>query len=250
MSLVMSDVRAGYGLREILGGIDLTVPPGAIVAVIGRSGSGKSTLLQVAAGLLTPSAGEVKREARIACVFQEPRLLPWRRVRDNAAFGLKCLGLNRRERRRRAEAMLTRLGLADAMDVWPAELSGGMRQRVALARAFLVEPKLLVLDEPFSALDPGLRFELLAMLRTELAGDCAVLMVTHDIAEAATVADRIIVLDREPARIALDHTLGRARQPRSPREAHHIAAQLFADRRVAAAFALQSPSNVVSLKVS
>ncbi|PWB62253.1 MAG: hypothetical protein C3F17_11525 [Bradyrhizobiaceae bacterium] len=251
MSLAMTGIRAAYGLREILGGIDLAVPGGTIVAVIGRSGSGKSTLLQVAAGLLAPTAGEVAQEDRIACVFQEPRLLPWRRVVDNAGFGLKCLGVGRRERRRRAAAMLARLGLGDVLDAWPAELSGGMRQRVALARAFLVEPRLLVLDEPFSALDPGLRFELLAILRSELSSDCAVLMVTHDIAEAATVADRIVVLDGEPATVTLAHPLGRARQPRAPHEAHQIAAQLFADRRVAAAFALQAcAADIVPLRAS
>ncbi|MCC6948418.1 MAG: ABC transporter ATP-binding protein [Bradyrhizobiaceae bacterium] len=251
MSLQMSGIHAAYGLREVLAGIDLSIPAGSITAVIGRSGSGKSTLLQVAAGLLAPQAGEVACDGRLACVFQDARLLPWCRARDNAAFGLKCLGVARRERRERAAAMLTRLGLADAVDCWPAELSGGMRQRVALARAFLVAPRVLLLDEPFSALDPGLRLELLSMLRTELACNCAVLMVTHDVSEAATIADRIVVLDGQPASIVVEHDLGRPVRPRSLPEAHWIAARLFADQKVAAAFAIDSaPSNVVSLKVS
>lgn len=253
MSLALRDIRAGYGPREILGGITLAVRPGDVAAVLGRSGSGKSTLLQVAAGLLAPASGEIDRPRRLAYVFQEPRLLPWRRVLDNAAFGLKCLGIGRRERRRRAAAMLGRLGLGDVAAHWPAELSGGMRQRVALARALLVEPGLLLLDEPFSALDPGLRQELLTILRTELSRDCAVVLVTHDVAEAATVADRLVVLDGEPARVVVDRRLPRAARLRPLDDALRIAADLFADRAVATAFAVATrpvPSNIVPLKVS
>jgi NitT/TauT family transport system ATP-binding protein len=253
MSVAFDKVHAGYGPREVLGGVSLAVRSGEIVALLGRSGSGKSTLLQVAAGLLAATNGRVERDARLACVFQEPRLLPWRSVLDNAAFGLKCRGVGRRERRRRADAMLARLGMADSAAAWPAELSGGMRQRVALARAFLVNPRLLLLDEPFSSLDPGLRQELLAMLRLELHRDCAVLLVTHDVTEAAAVADRIFVLDHDPARIVVDRSLPRATSLRSLPEALRIAADLFAEDAVAAAFAVDdSPqsANVVPLRAA
>lgn len=253
MSLLFDEVRAGYGPREVLAGISLAVRPGEIVALLGRSGSGKSTLLQVAAGLLTPTSGGVERNEQLAYVFQEPRLLPWRSVLDNAAFGLKCRGVRRRERRRRAEAMLARLGIADSAASWPAELSGGMRQRVALARAFLVEPRLLLLDEPFSSLDPGLRQELLAMLRLELHRDCAVLFVTHDVTEAAALADRIVVLDGDPAVIVLDRSLPRAASLRPLPDALRIAADLVAEDVVAAAFAVNGRSetaNVVPLRAA
>lgn len=253
MMLALKSIVAGFGAREVLGGVDLSVKPGEVVALLGRSGSGKSTLLQVAAGLLAPSEGEVERHHRVAYVFQEPRLLPWRRVLDNAAFGLKCRGVRRNERRRRAALMLERLGLADHTTAWPSELSGGMRQRVALARAFLIEPGLLLLDEPFSALDPGLRHELLGMLRTKLTRGCAVLLVTHDVTEAATIADRIVVLDGEPARIVLDRPLIGTGALRPLPEALRIAADLFGERTVTAAFAIDPrpfDSNIVSLTVA
>ena len=251
MSLRLDGIHHAYGLRPVLEGIDLSVRDGEIVAVLGRSGVGKTTLLQIAAGLLPPSAGEVTRTGVVAAVFQEPRLLPWRRVVDNAAFALKCRGVARKERRRRALLMLDRLGLGDTADLWPSELSGGMRQRVALARAFLIEPKVLLLDEPFSSLDLGLRRELLAILSNEVGGDCAVLMITHDVVEAATIADRIVVFDGTPARIVLDHGLAGMPRLRSLPDAHRIAANLLADHRVSAAFSVDGPvafSNVVKLE--
>jgi NitT/TauT family transport system ATP-binding protein len=251
MTVTMRDVSHAYGPKPVLDAITLAVRGGEVVAVLGRSGAGKTTLLQIAAGLLRPASGEAVCGGPVAAVFQEPRLLPWRRVLDNAAFGLKCRGVARAERRARARRMLRRLQLADAADLWPAELSGGMRQRVALARAFLIEPKVLLLDEPFAALDVGLRRELLAILRTEIAADCAVLMITHDVVEAATVADRIVVLDGAPARIVVDHVLHGGPRLRPLPAAHRIAANLFADRRVAQAFGVNgeiSPANVIALE--
>jgi len=251
MTLRLCDIHRAYGLKPALGGIDLSVRAGEVVAVLGRSGAGKTTLLQIAAGLLSPSAGDILRTGTVAAVFQEPRLLPWRRVIDNAAFALKCRGIGRRERHRRALLMLERLELSDVADAWPSELSGGMRQRVALARAFLIEPRILLLDEPFTALDVGLRKELLAILSQEISGDCAVLMITHDVVEAATIADRIVVLDGSPACIVADHRLADSSQPRSLPDAHRIAANLFADPHIAVAFSVNGPpipSNVLKLE--
>ncbi len=199
---------------EVLRGLDLTIVPGEFVAIVGESGVGKSTLLRVLIGLAEPSAGAVRvntsREAGArlpptALVFQDSRLLPWRRVIDNVAFGLEWRGVPRAERTRRAQGMLDLVGLRDLAGRWPHQLSGGQRQRVSLARALAVEPDVLLMDEPFSALDSftreGLQDEL---LRIRAATDRTILFVTHDIDEAVYLADRVVVLTGRPAGIGAE----------------------------------------------
>jgi len=202
--LVWRGVSYGIGGRPIIVDLTLAVPEGGLLSLVGPSGCGKTTLLTLAAGLRCPTAGRVNVTARrVASVFQDPRLLPWRRARDNAAFGLRCLGVPRRQRRDRAQALLEDLGLAPAdADKFPAQLSGGMRQRVALARALAIEPDLLVLDEPFNALDPVLRRDLQDRVRGAVTGrGLTAVFVTHDLAEAARISDRIAVMARAPGRI-------------------------------------------------
>ncbi len=158
----------------VLSNLDLDIEPGEFLAIVGASGVGKSTLLRVIADLVAPSAGTVSVSApepgrrAVALVFQDSRLLPWRRVLDNVAFGLEKLRLARAERRRRALAALARVGLAELAARWPFQLSGGQRQRVSLARALAVEPHVLLMDEPFSALDALTR----ESLQDELARLC------------------------------------------------------------------------------
>jgi sulfonate transport system ATP-binding protein len=191
-----------------LEGISLTVAPGEILVVIGGSGCGKSTMLRAISGLDTPSQGTVSLDdtaitaprEEIGIIFQEPRLLPWLTVADNVGFGLD--GVPREERRQRVQRALARVGLADKANVWPRELSGGQAQRVAIARALVPRPQVLLLDEPFSALDAFTRADLqvhLLDLWAELKP--TLIMVTHDVEEAVVLADRIMVMCPRPGRL-------------------------------------------------
>ncbi len=186
----VSGLRRAFGARVVLDALDLTIQPGEFVALLGRSGSGKSTLLRVLAGLDAAATGEHVVRGAVGVAFQEPRLLPWKRVRANVA-----LGLDRPDRVQAADLALAEVGLADRADAWPLTLSGGEAQRVALARALVRGPDLLLLDEPFSALDALTR-----LAAHELVLDLwerrrpAVLLVTHDVDEAISLADRVLVL--------------------------------------------------------
>ncbi|ANI40456.1 ABC transporter ATP-binding protein [Mycolicibacterium vaccae] len=193
-----------YGAHHVLDDVSVRVERGRIVALIGRSGSGKSTVLRVLAGLSTDHTGERNVAGAPALAFQEPRLFPWRDVRTNVAYGLTRSRLPRAEAIARAERALADVGLGDRAGAWPLTLSGGQAQRVSLARALVAEPELLLLDEPFGALDAltrlSMRSLLLDLWREHGFG---VLLVTHDVDEAVALADRVLVL--EDGRIV--HTL-------------------------------------------
>ena len=193
---------------QALRGIDLSVAAGEAVAIIGGSGSGKSTLLRLVGGLEAATRGRVEIEGAplrgpaetVGLVFQEPRLLPWLSVAGNVAFGLD--GLPRKERDRRVGEVLTRVGLEGQGGRWPKELSGGMAQRVALARTLAARPRILLLDEPFSALDALTRASLQDhVARLWLEDRQTLLLVTHDIEEALLLADRVVILTPKPGRI-------------------------------------------------
>lgn len=190
--------------------MDLNVPGGEFLAMIGPSGCGKSTLLRIIAGLDHPTAGSISGvdPTAIAFVFQDAHLLPWRNVLRNVALPLELRGVDKPTRIERAMAAIEQVGLADAIRRYPAQLSGGMRMRASLARALVSDPKLLLLDEPFAALDEITRQQLDEQLRQLWdRRRMTVLFVTHSINEAAFLADRAIVLTRRPARIVLDHRL-------------------------------------------
>ena len=185
-----TDLRRSFDGREVLAGVDLTIHRGEFVALLGRSGSGKSTLLRAMAGLDPDFTGRLLVPERRSVVFQDHRLLPWKRVLDNVVLGLPRAGAR--------EAGLTALdevGLTDRARDWPVTLSGGEAQRAALARALVRDPELLLLDEPFGALDALTRIRMHALLR-ELCRRHrpAVLLVTHDVDEAIALADRVLVL--------------------------------------------------------
>ncbi|WP_278261757.1 ABC transporter ATP-binding protein [Nocardia sp. AG03] len=210
-----------FGERTVLDGIDLDIGTGEIVALVGRSGSGKSTLLRVLGGLDTATHGEVSVEGRPTIVFQEARLIPWQPVVRNVALG-RPKPRNRRADEKAARELLAEVGLAGRADAWPLTLSGGEAQRAALARALVAEPTLLLLDEPFGALDALTRLtmhELLLGLHDQRA--FGVLLVTHDVLEAITLADRVLVLDegRIAADVAID--LPRPRTAGSPEVADY-----------------------------
>jgi NitT/TauT family transport system ATP-binding protein len=201
-------VRRDFGGGVVaLDGIDLNVVPGEFVAILGPSGCGKSTLLRIIAGLDRPTDGvvEAQHEGRIAYVFQDPHLLPWRNVLRNAALPLEIRHVPRDVRVERAMRAIESVGLLDFARKYPAQLSGGMRMRVSLARALVTDPQLLLLDEPFAALDEITRAALDVQLRQLwLDRRMTVLFVTHSITEATLLADRAIVLTRRPGRVVLD----------------------------------------------
>jgi sulfonate transport system ATP-binding protein len=179
-----------FGPERVLSDLDLDIASGEFVALIGRSGSGKSTLLRALAGLDQQVSGELAVDGKVSIAFQEPRLVPWKRVSDNVSLGLRDP-----DPQARAAAALAEVGLADRARAWPLTLSGGEAQRASLARALVRDPSLLLLDEPFSALDALTR---IAMHRLVLSlwerHRPAVLLVTHDVDEALTLADRVLVL--------------------------------------------------------
>jgi sulfonate transport system ATP-binding protein len=201
-----------FGGNTVLDDFDLTIRPGEFVALLGRSGSGKTTLLRTLAGLDPVEHGQVEVPARIAVVFQESRLLPWKRVRDNVSLGLPGPDADAR-----AVEVLAEVGLSHRLDAWPLTVSGGEAQRVGIARALVRAPELLMLDEPFASLDALTRLRMYAMVDTlwQKRG-CAVLLVTHDVDEALTLADRAVVLDRGRIRAELPIAQDRPRRHEDP----------------------------------
>jgi sulfonate transport system ATP-binding protein len=200
--VIVEKVVRRFGERTVLDGLDLTIGDAELVVLLGPSGCGKSTLLRLLAGLDRPDGGLVEVPTRRAVVFQGDRLLPWQRVLRNVT-----LGLHGPDARTRALAALAEVGLADREQAWPKQLSGGEAQRVALARALVSEPELVLLDEPFAALDAITRLRMHDLVRALRAKhEAAMLLVTHDIDEAIALADRIVVM--RDGRIGEEHRVG------------------------------------------
>ena len=240
---------------QVIAPIDFTLTAGSIVAVLGPSGSGKSTLLRILTGLVPPSSGDVlwrgkplaEAQPRVGIVFQSFALFPWLTVTQNVEAPLVARGLEAAERRARSRRALNSVGLSGFENAYPKELSGGMKQRVGFARALAVEPEILFMDEPFSALDvltaENLRGELLELWTKRRMATEAVFLVTHNIEEAVLLADRVIVLGRNPARIRADFQIP-LQQPRDPRSQefllyvdyiYHLMTQPLAEARPLAA---------------
>jgi len=210
----------------VLDGIDLSIQTDEFVAIVGPSGCGKTTLLRIINGLITPTGGRALYRGKplngvnlgCAMVFQSFALLPWLTVRENVELGLEARGMDSEQRAKKASFFIDKVGLDGYEEAYPRELSGGMKQRVGLARAVAVEPELLLMDEPFSALDAltsvALREELLDIWRDPEIPLRTLLMVTHIIEEAVELADRVIVLSNRPAHIVKDLVVPLSR-PRS-----------------------------------
>jgi NitT/TauT family transport system ATP-binding protein len=208
--------RKGGDERQVLDGVNLQLHEGEIVGMLGRSGSGKSTLLRIIAGLIQPSSGDIRYLGQplegppegVAMVFQTFALFPWLTVMQNVEAGLEALGVEPKERRKRALAAIDLIGLDGFENAYPRELSGGMRQRVGFARALVVNPTLLLMDEPFSALDvltaETLRTDLLDLWSQRQLPIKSILIVTHNIEEAVFMCDRILVLSSNPGRVVAE----------------------------------------------
>ncbi|MET7402698.1 ABC transporter ATP-binding protein [Dactylosporangium sp. NPDC005572] len=207
-AILAEGVRRDFGAVSGLGPLDLTIDDGEFVCVVGPSGCGKSTFLRIVAGILRPTAGEVTIATRgdgkvpLSMVFQDHGIYPWKTVEQNVRFALEVNGFGRAEARRRTDHWLGQLGLAEFRTAYPSTLSGGMRQRVGIARAFALDPEILLMDEPFAALDAQLR----QVLQEELLGlwqrdRRTVVFVTHSLEEAILLGDRVVVMSARPGRV-------------------------------------------------
>lgn len=227
-AITLQGIGKRFDVLEVLRDISFEVGQGEVVALLGTSGCGKSTLLNIVSGLLAQDQGQLRLFGqasaafsdwrRIAYLFQEDRLLPWRSVQANVAFGLEGSGVGKAERARRVAEALRLVGLEAFAKSWPHQLSGGMRSRVALARSLVVKPQVLLMDEPFSKLDPHTRSQMHdELLRLQALTGMTVLFVTHDVEEAVVLADRVVVLEPRPGRIRAIHPMALPR-PRVPTE--------------------------------
>jgi len=212
MIISLRGLTKHFGPLRVLENIDLDIQEGEILAILGTSGCGKSTLLNIISGLARQDKGgvtiagkasdEYDEWRRIAYMFQEDRLLPWRNIRDNVAFGLENSALSRDARHAKVQKALELVELEAFASYWPHQLSGGMRSRAALARSLVVEPSVLLMDEPFSKLDAQTRSQMhTELLRLHKLTGMTIVFVTHDVEEAAVLADRIVVFSPRPGKI-------------------------------------------------
>jgi NitT/TauT family transport system ATP-binding protein len=224
---IQKTFRRRHDAVHAVNGVDLSIAPRSIVALIGPSGCGKSTLLNMIAGLYHPDAGTVVYDGRavrevntnVGYMTQKDNLLPWRTVIDNVALPLEIAGAPTERRLEAASAMIAHVGLSGFENKYPSELSGGMRKRACLARMLVYQPQVLLLDEPFAALDAQLRIAMHdLLLRLWSEKQQTILLVTHDLVEAITLADRVVVFTRRPARVAFEQEIDLPR----PRDVQHV----------------------------
>ncbi len=240
LSVEVEDHRY-HPLTQTLAPCALELKKGEIVSIIGPSGCEKSTFLRIAAGLIEPSCGTLSNALnKTAILFQEHRLLPWKSLLNNISFGLLGQKISKLQRIKKARAVAYTMGFTeDDLIKFPSELSGGMRQRGALARALALEPDLLFLDEPFSALDIGRRRELYRLVLKEVeTRQSSVLMVTHDVTEALALSDRVLIMAPDPGHFVKDYVVPLPRSERTRRNLLELEADLMAEEQIASLFNL------------
>lgn len=243
--LQVQHLSHSFGPSEILQDISFNLEEGKVISVVGPSGGGKTTLLHLCAGFLDVEQGKVSNTFKShAFAFQETRLLPWQTTLDNIAFGLKARGVKKQRRHQLATDIALRFGLEKKdLTKFPKDLSGGMRQRVSFARALVIEPQLLFLDEPFSALDIGLKQELQQIL-IQLISDrkLTVFFITHDLMEAVRLSDQIIVLDIDPGHVVHTFTLQKPQNERDDAYVYAETAKLLSNPVIIQTFELSITS--------
>jgi len=240
--LKVENLTFSFGYETILDNISFEVNEGEVVSIVGPSGGGKTTLLRLCADLLDRQEGKIENSFETQAVaFQDPRLLPWKNVIDNIAFGLKAMGISSKEREERAKEIALKFDLEESdFDKFPKELSGGMSQRVSFARALVTKPKLLFLDEPFSALDIGLKRELqdhvMELIKNK---EITIFFITHDIMEAIRLSDKILLLAPDPGRIVKEFYFDIPQSKRTDEYVYTQTAKILSDKDIIETFELE-----------
>ena len=240
--LKVDKLSFSFGYETILDDISFEVNEGEVVSIVGPSGGGKTTLLRLCAGLLDRQEGKIENSFETQSIaFQDPRLLPWKNTLDNISFGLKALGVSTKEREERAKEIALQFDLEESdFTKFPKELSGGMSQRVSFSRALVTKPKLLFLDEPFSALDIGLKRELQDHVMKLIAKkEITIFFITHDIMEAIRLSDKILLLAPDPGRIVKIFEFDKPQDERDDEYVYSETAKILSDREIIETFELE-----------
>ena len=240
--LKVENLRFSFGYKTILEDISFELHEGEVLSVVGPSGGGKTTLLRLCAGLLGRQEGNIENSFKTQSIaFQDPRLLPWKNLIDNIAFGLKAMGVPPQKRIEKAREIALKFDLdEDDFDKFPKELSGGMSQRVSFSRALVTKPDLLFLDEPFSALDIGLKRELQNHIIDLIEKkEITIFFITHDLMEAIRLSDKILLLEPDPGRIVKTYTLTLPQKERTDEYVYSETAKLLQDPYIIETFELE-----------